>query len=890
MRLLLTFFFIFLASQGYTQTTVSGKVTDAAGKPVAYGSITIVHPETNKILSFKTVDAKGHYTITFKSDLPKVGVKFSLINYEPQTKIIDNKSQTVDFSVNEKPTELENVTIKPPMVYQKGDTIVHDVKQFANANDRTLSDVIKKMPGVEVDESGKIKYQGKDINQFNVEGRDLMQGQYGIIPNSIPYGDVDKFEIIQNNQPVKMLKDKVPSENAGVNITLKKGVSITGSGSAGVGLSPFLWNAKITPMLLTKKQQALVSLKSNNTGEDVAGDLGMIMFSSGFEGFTMEAPTGSFLGTASVSPPGQIDRQRYWFNQSHAVSANVLIPARKDWEIKSNTTFTDHDLTLTGNRETSVTTIGPDGKPLTIAYTRSSEDLSHQQKLKSTLTFNRNTLNNFFRNNLIFTWNKARENTHLFTNSLPSPQHVKGESYNIQNSLSTLLAVDKQKKHTVNLQSFISYISDPQNYTIDSLQSLQFTDPDMQLANSFLQNTHLKSFSASGTVSIGLSVKKWEVRPTLKINYDQDDFASDITTFTTGSAKQYPYPWVNDLRFSKLKTSGDLSIYRKTPKISLSIGLPLAQNNIKATESHAGMDKHLSKLAFEPRTSFQYTINSKFKWNAGAGRGFSFSDVRSLYPGFVFSGLNFSAYDGPIAVRESRFANTGIVYKNVLRNIDANIGYNFSQSVSNVIVGQEINSNGQQILVAREKENRTQSNTIGAAFSKYFTEAASSWQIGFNHAVCKALSLVNEEEIPVRNISNSFNTRIENASLSWLVASYRLSYSAGKRFGAGPETKSRSVTHNAKAVVSPGKIGSFIASYDANQYLISGQHFFNQFLDLSYRYTIGKRKTDIELRWMNILNTKEFQQVIVSSIQTDITRFKLRPSQVMLVVRANLRK
>ncbi len=117
---------------------------------------------------------------------------------------------------------MEEVFVKDPMMFRKGDTIVHDVEQFANKNDRTLADVIKRMPGLEIDESGKIKYQGKDVNQFTVEGKDLMQGRYGIIPNAIPHKDVGKLEVIENNQPIKILKDKVPSENAGINIKLKK--------------------------------------------------------------------------------------------------------------------------------------------------------------------------------------------------------------------------------------------------------------------------------------------------------------------------------------------------------------------------------------------------------------------------------------------------------------------------------------------------------------------------------------------------------------------------------------------------------------------------------------------------------------------------------------------
>lgn len=890
MKVLLTTIFCSLVLSCFSQSVISGKCETKDGQPAAFGSISILNPETNKIIAFKSIDAKGHYSLTFQSDLPKVLIKFSLINYEPESKIIENKSQKVDFIVTEKPTQLENVNIKPKMVYQKGDTIVHDVSQFANSNDRTLSDVIKKIPGVEVDESGKIKYQGKDINQFNVEGRDLMQGQYGIIPNSIPYGDVDKFEIIQNNQPVRMLKNTVPSDAAGINIKLKKNVSITGSGTAGAGFSPFLWTARLTPMLLTKKQQALVSLKSNNVGEDVGADLNTIMFSSGFEGTTRDVSTGNFLNTAKVSPPSQVDRQRYWFNESHAASVNFLLPTPKDWEIKNNTVVIDHTLNLTGSRETTINSIDAQGKPTTISYSRFSGDKLHQLRVKSTMTFNKNTEKNFFRDNLTFIYNRMTDNTSLFTNQLPAPQHTNGSGYSFQNSFSTLFALDKRRRHTINFQSYIGYTKDPQTYLVDSLQTLQFTNPDMQLATAFRQATQLESFNTNAVASIGLSKWKWEFRPTVKLNYSNDNFTSAINTFSHGNEKEYGYPWANNLQFSQFKSTGELGVFKKSERLSVSLTLPVSNYSLLATEKNAGMKKELTKFVLEPNSFIQYTLNSKFKLNAMAARGYSFSDVRSIYPGFVFSGLNFSAYDGPIAVRQTRIANGGLVYKNILKNIDANIGYNYSEGLSNTILSQGIDNNGQQILIAKAKNNKSANNGIGTAISKYINRVATSIQLGYNYGVSKAENLVNDELFSVKNVSNSVSGRIENASLSWLVASYKIAYLQGKRKGAGTVTKSESVTQNFKLVISPAKVGSLIASYDVNQYLFSNQHFFNQFLDVSYRYTLGKRKTDIELKWMNVLNTKEFQQVLVSAIQTDLTSFKLRPAQMLLTVRMNLRK
>ncbi|HTG57477.1 MAG TPA: carboxypeptidase-like regulatory domain-containing protein, partial [Niabella sp.] len=356
------------------QVTISGTVKNQSGTPLVNASIIISPVGSNKVIAFKMTNSKGAFTIIQQSGLDSVQVKLNLLNHEAEIKTIVNQTQEIHFVAKEKATVLEEVFVKDPMMFRKGDTIVHDVEQFANKNDRTLADVIKRMPGLEIDGSGKIKYQGKDVNQFTVEGKDLMQGRYGIIPNAIPHQDVGKLEVIENNQPIKMLKDKVPSENAGINIKLKKNVTWTGSGSLGLGLSPFLWNLKLTPMLFTKKRQALFNIKSNNTGEDIISENGNFINLSGFMGQSQDNSTGDFLSPSSVSPPASIAPSRYWFNQSHAVGVNFLESLKHEWEAKANLLYTYHELDLKGSSNTSITNLNADGTVLnTLNYTRKSD-------------------------------------------------------------------------------------------------------------------------------------------------------------------------------------------------------------------------------------------------------------------------------------------------------------------------------------------------------------------------------------------------------------------------------------------------------------------------------------------------------------------------------------
>lgn len=75
-------------------------------------------------------------------------------------KIIDNKTQTLNFVLEEEVTELKEIVIKNSAITRKGDTINYSVNAFTKQEDRTIADALKNMPGIEVLDDGKILYQG----------------------------------------------------------------------------------------------------------------------------------------------------------------------------------------------------------------------------------------------------------------------------------------------------------------------------------------------------------------------------------------------------------------------------------------------------------------------------------------------------------------------------------------------------------------------------------------------------------------------------------------------------------------------------------------------------------------------------------------------------------
>ena len=209
----------------------------------------VVDADTDEPVVGCIVKSKGAFTSTDKEGCfvinPKEGadsVSFRFMGYESASLPI-----TADFScvrLRPKATQLNDVIVEAPDIYAKGDTLVFNVAKYANAKDNAIIDVIKRLPGIKVEEDGTIKYQGKPINKFYLDGNDFIGGQYGLATNNISYKDVASVEVMENHQPVKALEGIEFPEEAGINLKLKEDARSrwVGVAQAAAGVQPLLYN------------------------------------------------------------------------------------------------------------------------------------------------------------------------------------------------------------------------------------------------------------------------------------------------------------------------------------------------------------------------------------------------------------------------------------------------------------------------------------------------------------------------------------------------------------------------------------------------------------------------------------------------------------------------
>lgn len=207
---------------------VRGTIKDSIGDPLELANVIASIQETGDIESYAITNYEGRYQF----DLP-VGntytLKASFLGYETSELTLEvpegASDMTRDFVLQSKADELDGVEIVYEMpVTVKGDTIVYNADSFNRGDERKLGDVMKNLPGIEVNDDGEIQVEGKPVTKVMVEGKDFFDGDSKLATKNIPADAVDKVQVLRNYNEVDQMRGLGnDQDNVAINIKLKEG-------------------------------------------------------------------------------------------------------------------------------------------------------------------------------------------------------------------------------------------------------------------------------------------------------------------------------------------------------------------------------------------------------------------------------------------------------------------------------------------------------------------------------------------------------------------------------------------------------------------------------------------------------------------------------------------
>lgn len=442
----------------FSQTVISGKLTDTSNKPLQDINVMVYPAHSSVLKAYSFTDQNGSYVVEVNIETDSLDLLISSIHFEHLKRTIPNQTQNLDFVLKPDTKLLETITVRASPIERKGDTLSYLIEHFKGAEDQTIEDVLKKLPGIEVEESGKILYQGLPINKFYVEGLDLTDGRYSMISSNLPYESVSTVEVLEKHQPIRILEDRIYSQQAALNIKLKNKAAYTGSGKIGSGFVPWLWDMKLTPMLLSNKMQLLASYQTNNTGDDVSRQISSLVLTNKAIFPFHPSERISLFNLTDLEQYAGLDIKRYLDNRTHLSNLNVLIPLKKDLQLRA-TVFYLNDLRRNQSVEDRTYYLPDDTIRLIQDYKRKQDN----QYWYGSFDLNRNTSRNYLKNKTSFTLQKEDYHYRILNVADTVTQAVTTPYNSFSNSLNSIF---NSGNSLIEIQSLIQYDQGPHDLYI----------------------------------------------------------------------------------------------------------------------------------------------------------------------------------------------------------------------------------------------------------------------------------------------------------------------------------------------------------------------------------------------------------------------------------------
>lgn len=254
---------IFLYSQNITlKGTVSGKE-----EYLPYANVIAQPKNTAKNLTFAITDEAGKYQLTLQKN-EAYTIKVTYMGYVAnEFNIVAKQNTTKNIILKEAKNQLNEVVIELPVTV-KEDTITYNTSKFITGKERKLKNVLKKLPGMEVDKNGGVTVMGKKVTKLLVDDKPFFGGGTKLGVENIPADAVDKVEVIDNYNQVGFLKGVSDTDEMALNVKLKedKKQFVFGDVEAGKGNKEY-YKAHTSLFYYSPKTNINFIGSSNNIGE-----------------------------------------------------------------------------------------------------------------------------------------------------------------------------------------------------------------------------------------------------------------------------------------------------------------------------------------------------------------------------------------------------------------------------------------------------------------------------------------------------------------------------------------------------------------------------------------------------------------------------------------------
>lgn len=868
---------LFVCNAITAQTVIKGFVSNTKNNLFS-ASIVLKDSLNTSILDYTYSSDTGSYKLA-TSKKGKHYITFSSLGYKTKTisfTIKKEKELKINAVLEEQPFELEEIIIATEKdIKVKKDTITFKTKFFTNGTEQTVEDLLKKIPGLNIDSQGTIKVGNQEIEKLMIDGDDLFEKGYKILSKNMPAYPIEQVEVLKKYSNNRLLKGVEESNKVALNLKMNENAKRIWFGNTTIGLgNDNFYELKGNLMNFGKKNKYYFLTNLNNIGYNATGDIQNLIRpfranEAGFMGDNMQVSNLLNLSTNNLN----FKRERTNFNNAELPSLNAIFnPTEKikiktlgffNWDEKdffrnsvdifttNNTNFTNTENFILRNK-----------KKVGFGKIDFTYNISKTAMLESTTKYNSGNFNAI--SNLDFNGNATIENLQsnntLFDQKINFTKRFKNKNV----LLATARFIDEETPQNYSINQFFYEDLFPQSNNANNV--LQKSTNKMQFGG---VNAHFFNRKDTGNL--------FEIQ--LGNEFRKDNLNTNLSLLENTTVLENPLAYQNKTTYfvnnSYLKTK-----YRYKIKDFAVVGKLHFHQLYNRLEIETKTESE-TPFYINPSIGFDWKINERNKIMSSYAYNLKNATILDVYNNFVLTGfrsfnkgtgtfnqLNASNFIFNYQLgnwSERFFANTFFIY---------NKNHDFFSS--NSIITQNY-ALSEKILI-RDSEFLS----INTNVDYYFNAISSNLKLELGYTTNNFKNVVNNSNLRAIK-SKTYNYGFEMRSGFSGVFNYHF----GSKWNTNTilTTIKNSFTDNTSFLDL-----SLIFSENFDIELQSERYFFGNlkndntyyFLDLEGRYQLIKDKLTLSISGKNLFNTKTFRNFSISDISNSTTEYRLLPRYVLL--------
>jgi hypothetical protein len=867
---------VFFSLQSFGQTIkLKGKVIDSLMQPLAYANV-LAEPDDNLEMRFAIVDEKGRYQLNLHANV-SYKIRVSFLGYKPTIINFSASKDTIkDFILVQSDEQLNEVEINVKQaITVKKDTIRYRTDYFVTGEERKLRDVLKKLPGVEVDKAGNVMVNGKIVTKVLVEDKQFFTGDSKLAVNNIPADAVDEIEVIDNYNEVTLLKGLESSDELAMNIKLKESKKnfVFGDIEAGGGITDkYLAHPSI--FYYSPKRSISIIGDFNNIGKKSFTFKDYLEFEGGYRKILLNPSAYfSFLND---------DFSAFLSNQNFKSSTHKFVALNVNQSINDKTELNAYTIYSSSVNQLE--------SQLENIYINDTENTIENRNTKN------NPNNRFIISKIGVEYTGKKSSTVKLQSFFKSSKNNSNSAIltNFNTTSNTILTTNKAK-NTSFKQNIDWYKRLNNKHTFTFLANYNFTKGDnftnWQTTGILLQNlipiiedTDLSIFKNKETLSSSFSLlfkHYWilgdfvHLYTTIGSQFYFDDYVtSEYQLVSSGIENNFNQAgFGNDVNFKFQDIYAGVHLKFQRGIFTFKPGLFYHQYRRKFTQG--GIETILNKPLLLPEANIKADISNneklRFRYNLRA----RFPSVAKLASQFTLINYN-SIYQGDNNLGNELSHSLRLYYNkfSLYKKLNYNLTLSYIKKVKslrnkNRLIGIDFVTNS--VILNNADEKLSINGNIGKTFGRF------KLSLNSYNSFSENLQVFNEKER--KNNSNRYELGTKLSTDFKKMPNIGIAYQKSFTFYKSVSTSTKFINDNLLLNLEYNFLNDFIVTvnYNYSNYNNKGQNINNKFnnLDASFFYQKEDSPWGFELNATNLLNTtfqqqNSFSDFIISDQKTFI--------------------